>query len=72
MTYDFRKYHLRAIHAQDDAEKAAINQELKDLYESLSEEEKKVFNQELQRFLVGQYRTLGQDYQALKDGGAFN
>lgn len=72
MTFDFRKYHVRAINAQNDAEKAAINQELKDLYETLSDEDKKNFNEQLQLFLVGQYKSLSDDYEALKKGGAFN
>ena len=33
--YDFRKYHIHSINAATDAERAAINQELKDLYEAL-------------------------------------
>lgn len=72
MNFDFRKYHVRAINAQNEAEKAAINQELKDLYESLSSEERKVFNEELQKFLMSQYKSIGDDYEALKKGGAFN
>lgn len=72
MNFDFRKYHVRAINAQSEAEKAAINQELKDLYDALSEDEKKAFNEELQKFLMSQYKTIGDDYQALKKGGAFN
>lgn len=72
MNFDFRKYHVRAINAQNEAEKAAINQELKDLYDGLSEEDKKVFNEELQKFLMSQHKTIGDEYQALKEGGAFN
>jgi hypothetical protein len=71
MNFDFRKYHVRAINACDEAEKAAINQELKNLYDSLSETDKKVFNEELQKFLVSQYKAIGDEYQALKSGGAF-
>lgn len=66
MNFDFRKYHVRAINAQNEAEKAAINQELKDLYDSLSEGDKKVFNEELQKFLMSQYKTIGDDYEAMK------
>lgn len=72
MTFDFRKYHVRGINAATEAEKAAINQELKDLYDALSEEDKKAFNEQLQVFLMTQYKTIGDDYQALKDRGAFN
>ena len=71
MNFDFRKYHIRAINARDEAEKAAINQELKDLYDSLSETDKKAFNEELQKFLVSQYKAIGDEYEALKKGGAF-
>lgn len=70
--FDFRKYHLRSINAADEAERAAINQELKDLYETLSESEKKEFNEQLQAFLIQQYQTLSSDYQAIKDTGALN
>lgn len=69
---DFRKYHVRSINAANEAEKAAINQELKDLYESLSEAEKVEFNEQLQAFLMNQYKTLSADYQAVKDSGALN
>jgi hypothetical protein len=72
MNFDFRKYHVRAINAQSEAEKAAINQELKDLYGALSEEDKKVFNVELQKFLMTQYKSIGDEYESLKKGGAFN
>lgn len=72
MTFDFRKYHVRAINAHSEAEKAAINQELKELYETLSEDNKKVFNEELQKFLMSQYKAIGDEYQALKDTGTFN
>lgn len=71
MNFDFRKYHVRAINARDEAEKAAINQELKNLYDSLSETDKKAFNEELQKFLVSQYKAIGDEYEALKSGGAF-
>jgi hypothetical protein len=72
MQFDFRKYHVRSINAANKAEKEAINQELKDLYESLSAEEKVVFNEQLQAFLMNQYKTLGTDYQAVKDSGVLN
>jgi hypothetical protein len=72
MNFDFRKYHIRSINAANEAEKAAINQELKDLYESLSAEDKATFNEQLQAFLMKQYNTLGADYQAVKDSGTLN
>ena len=72
MTYDFKKYHVRAINATDDAERARINQELKDVYAGLNETEKLDFNAQLQFFLMTQYKTIGSEYEALKAGGAFN
>jgi hypothetical protein len=70
--YNFREFHIRSINAKDEQERAAINQELKAIYATLSEEERVVFNTELQSFLVNQYKTIGNDYEALKQGGAFN
>jgi len=72
MTFDFRKFHVRGINASTAAEKEAINQELKDVYDALSEDDKKAFNEQLQVFLMTQYKTIGDDYQSLKDRGAFN
>jgi hypothetical protein len=57
-TFDFKKYHVRAMNAASEEEKAAINAELKVLYEGLSEEDKKVFNEELQSFLVKEYAAI--------------
>lgn len=72
MDFDFKKYHYRSINAHSEEEKAAINQELKDLYETLNEEEKASFNAQLQAYLVQQYKSIGSEYEALKEGGAFN
>ena len=72
MIYDFKKYHVRSINAADEAERARINQELKDVYAALNEIEKVDFNQQLQVFLMTQYKTIGSEYEALKAGGAFN
>ncbi|WP_174260252.1 hypothetical protein [Spirosoma endbachense] len=66
MEYDFRKYHYRSINAADDAERAAINQELKDLYTSLSEDEKAEFNRQLQTFLAKEMGRLKSDYESVK------
>jgi hypothetical protein len=44
-----------------------INQELKDFYNSLTEEEKRLFNLELQKFLATEMGRLGSDYQAIKN-----
>jgi hypothetical protein len=70
--FDFTKFHYRSINAADDAERAAINQDLKDLYATLPDEQKKVFNEELQTFLMSQYKKLGTDYEAIKESGALN
>jgi hypothetical protein len=64
--YDFKKYHLRSINAASDQERAAINQELKDLYTSLSDEEKAVFNDQLQTFLAKEVGRLRSDYESVK------
>lgn len=64
--YNFKKYHLRSINAASEEEKMAINQELKDLYASLPEEEKADFNQQLQKFLTTEYSRLRSDYESIK------
>lgn len=72
MTYDFKAYHQRSIHAATEAERAAINQELKDLYASLPEAEKADFNAQLQTFLVREMGRLKSDYEAVKGGMSEN
>lgn len=67
MAFDFKSYHLRGIHAETEAEKQLINQELKDVYDSLTEEQKRIFNLELQTFLATEMGRLGSDYAAIKD-----
>ena len=67
MDFDFKSYHVRAINAASDEEKASINQELKDYYISLTEEQKSEFNTELQRYLLIEMGRLGSDYQAIKN-----
>lgn len=64
--FDFKRYHIRSINAANEAERAAINQELKDLYESLSEDEKVVFNQQLQTFISHELGRLKSDYESIK------
>jgi uncharacterized protein (DUF2267 family) len=64
--YDFRGYHYRSINAATDAERAAINQELKDLYASLPDEEKPEFNQQLQTFLAKEMGKLKSNYESVK------
>ena len=66
MQYDFRRYHIRSINAADDAERAAINQELKDLYASLSNDEKDAFNRQLQVFLTTEVARIKSDYESVK------
>jgi short-subunit dehydrogenase involved in D-alanine esterification of teichoic acids len=57
-TFDFKKFHLRAMNAATEQEKQEINQELKDLYANLNDEDKKVFNEELQSFLIKEYAAI--------------
>ena len=64
---DFKSFHLRAIHAETEQEKQKINLELKSIYEQLSEEDKKIFNESLQLFLMTEMGRLGSDYQAIKN-----
>ncbi|CCH56185.1 hypothetical protein BN8_05505 [Fibrisoma limi BUZ 3] len=68
MQFDFRKYHIRSINAVDDAERAAINQELKDLYASLSDSDKADFNEQLQTFLAREMGRIKSDYESVKGG----
>ena len=68
MEYDFRKYHYRSINAASDAERAAINQELKDIYEALSDSEKDEFNRQLQAFLAKEMGRLKSNYESVKGG----
>ncbi|PQA58739.1 hypothetical protein [Siphonobacter curvatus] len=65
MTFDFKSYHIRSINASDE-ERAVINQELKDLYASLSAEDKAIFNEQLQTFLVKEMANIGSEYAAIK------
>lgn len=68
MEYDFRKYHYRSINAGNDAERAAINQELKDIYAALSDDEKIEFNHQLQSFLAKEMGRLKSNYESVKGG----
>lgn len=54
------------MNAADDAERAAINQELKDLYNSLSKEEQTEFNQRLQSFLAKEMGRIKSNYESIK------
>ncbi|MBA4853314.1 hypothetical protein [Emticicia sp. BO119] len=65
--FNLKSYHIRAMNASTEAEKTAINQELKDLYDSLSVEDKKDFNEQLQTFLIKEMATINSFYQATQE-----
>jgi hypothetical protein len=65
--FNLKSYHVRSMNAPSEAEKAAINQELKDLYETLSEKDKKDFNEQLQTFLIKEMATINSFYQAAQE-----
>ena len=56
--FNLKSYHIRGINASTEAEKLAVNQELKYLYESLSEEDKKDFNEQLHPLRVSVFTGL--------------
>ncbi|MFB0908862.1 MAG: hypothetical protein ACI9V1_000357 [Spirosomataceae bacterium] len=66
--FDFKKYHVRAMNASNEAEKAAINQELKDFYDTLNATDKEAFNAELQGFLVSEYSKIKSVCDGVKGG----
>ena len=66
MSFDFKKYHYRSINAATDQDRAAINQELKELYDSLSEADKIEFNSQLQTFLASEMGRLKSNYESIK------
>lgn len=61
-SFDFKKYHVRGMNASSEAEKQAINNELKAYYESLSDAEKVIFNDELQAFLIKEFAAIKSVY----------
>ncbi|MCE7067253.1 hypothetical protein [Dyadobacter sp. CY326] len=63
--FDFKRFHIRSMNAGSDEERALINQELKDLYASLGEEDKKIFNEELQHFLTKEVSRIKSDYESI-------
>lgn len=67
MSFDFKKYHVRAMNAATEAEKAEINRELKDMYEALDDESKKIFNEELQAFLLREYAAINSMYTGINN-----
>lgn len=66
-SFDFKKYHVRAMNASSEAEKAQINRELKDLYETLDDASKKIFNEELQAFLLKEYAAINSMYTGINN-----
>lgn len=66
-SFDFKKYHVKAMNASTEEEKTKINQELKDIYASLSEDDKVRFNQELQQFLVKEYSAINSMYNGINN-----
>ncbi|MVM29597.1 hypothetical protein GO755_06100 [Spirosoma sp. HMF4905] len=56
------------MNAADDAERAAINEELKALYASLPDDEKEEFNRQLQTFLAKEMGRLKSNYESVKGG----
>jgi hypothetical protein len=60
--FDFKKYHVRAMNAKDEAEKAEINKELKQYYATLDDADKVVFNEELQSFLIKEMASIKSVY----------
>jgi hypothetical protein len=60
--FDFKKYHVKAMNAASEEEKAVINQELKTMYDTLDEDEKKTFNEELQSFLIKEMANIKSVY----------
>jgi len=70
--YNFRQYHYRSINAANEAERADINQELKALYDALTDAEKTVFNAQLQQFLTTEYGRLRTDYESINGADGLN
>ncbi|RZM22028.1 MAG: hypothetical protein EOO88_30715 [Pedobacter sp.] len=54
------------MNAATDVERAAINQELKELYTALPDSEKEEFNRQLQAFLAKEMGRLKSNYESVK------
>lgn len=65
--FNLKSYHVRGMNASTEAEKLAINQELKDLYDSLSEDDKKDFNEQLQTFLIKEMAAIKSVYDSTQN-----
>jgi len=63
--FNFKRFHIRSMNTGSDEERGLINQELKDLYNGLSEEDKKDFNEQLQNFLTNQVARIKSDYESI-------
>ncbi|WP_304232076.1 hypothetical protein [Jiulongibacter sediminis] len=70
MEFDFKKYHVRAMNASSEEEKAGINRELKAYYESLPKEQQSRFNEELQSFLIKEMAKIKSVYEGVKSQDA--
>jgi len=66
LNFDFKRFHIRSMNAGSDQERAAINQELKDLYATLSEDDKTIFNEQLQKFLTKEVSRIKSDYESVQ------
>ncbi len=55
------------MNAASEAEKAEINRELKELYETLDEASQKIFNEELQAFLLKEYAAINSMYTGINN-----
>ncbi len=64
--FDYKSYQIKHANASTLAEKQALNQELKEIYASLNEEDKLIFNKGLTAFLAIETNRLGSDYEAIK------
>ncbi len=65
--FNLKSFHVRGMNASTEAEKLAINQELKDLYDSLSDEDKKDFNEQLQTFLIKEMSAIKSVYDSTQN-----
>ncbi len=65
LNIDFKRFHIRSMNAGSNEERAEINQELKDLYASLPEEDKLEFNIQLQKFLSKEVSRIKSDYESI-------
>ena len=63
--FDFKRFHIRSMNAGSEEERAQINQELKDLYASLSEQRKIDFNEQLQKFLTTEVVKIKSNYESV-------